>query len=210
MHSLIITPSSAYFMCYIFGLASALASTSSQLASVSRPKITASASALASCTYGLVNIPGGIVCRGEYERWSALVMLEAEHRTQTQSREKSEPLGSNSNFTHIDFKLQLSCCHRSIFVAAATYMYSAAFEQNIASERRSELMRYYSVSLLGLLHFILHHFYINLSIFRHNRWRLPCRVTTLTYIRIYSSGRISMCVFLVLRSCWCTTLWTYR
>jgi len=110
----------------------------------------------------------------------------------------------------LDFKLQLSCCHRSIFVAAATYMYSAAFEQNIASERRSELMRYYSVSLLGLLHFILHHFYINLSIFRHNRWRLPCRVTTLTYIRIYSSGRISMCVFLVLRSCWCTTLWTYR
>jgi len=55
MHSLIITLSSACFLCYIFGLASALASTSSQLASASRPKITTSASAL--CTYGLVNIP---------------------------------------------------------------------------------------------------------------------------------------------------------
>ena len=44
MHSLIITPSSACFLCYIFGLASALVSTSSQLASASRPKITASAS----------------------------------------------------------------------------------------------------------------------------------------------------------------------
>jgi len=38
MHSLIITPSRACFLCYIFGLASALAS----------------------CTYGLVKIPGDL------------------------------------------------------------------------------------------------------------------------------------------------------
>jgi len=43
MYSLIITPPSARPLCYIFGLASALDSTSSQLASASRPKITDSA-----------------------------------------------------------------------------------------------------------------------------------------------------------------------
>ena len=53
---IIITLSSACFLCYIFGSALALASTSSQL--VWESKIMASASALALCTYGLLTSLG--------------------------------------------------------------------------------------------------------------------------------------------------------